>query len=103
MYGDCSHTERVGGYATFNLSVGWRLNDISSFVTKPYIKLNMFNLTVSYANNIGALLLAAEWAFVPADVRRFVLSLQVIPAIASVGRYVGVCYDRRRFTVSAMR
>lgn len=60
IYGDWSNTERVGGYATLNLSAGWRFNDISSFITKPYIKLNMFNLTnrkaLTNANNIGAFL-----------------------------------------------
>ena len=60
IYGDWSNTERVGGYATLNLSAGWRFNDISSFIQKPYIKLNMFNLldrqALTNANNIGAFL-----------------------------------------------
>ncbi len=60
IYGDWSNTERVGGYATLNLSAGWRFNDISSFITRPYIKLNMFNLLdrkgLTNANNIGAFL-----------------------------------------------
>lgn len=60
IYGDWSNTERVGGYATLNFSAGWRFNDISSFITKPYIKVNAFNLTdrkaLTNANNIAAFL-----------------------------------------------
>ncbi len=60
IYGDWTNTEKVGGYATLNLSAGWRFNDISSFITKPYIKLNAFNLTnrkaLTNANNISAFL-----------------------------------------------
>jgi len=60
VYGDWSNTEKVGGYATLNFSAGWRFNDISSLITKPYIKFNMFNLTdrkaLTSANNVGAFL-----------------------------------------------
>jgi iron complex outermembrane receptor protein len=45
IWGDWSNTEKVGGYTTFNLNAGWKFNDFSSWFTKPYIKLNVFNLT----------------------------------------------------------
>jgi len=60
IYGDWSNTEKVGGYSTLNLSAGWKFQDFSSLIHKPYIKLNMFNLTdkqaLTNANNIGSFL-----------------------------------------------
>ncbi|OOG47978.1 TonB-dependent receptor [Rhodanobacter sp. C01] len=62
IWGDWSNTQKVGGYATLNLSAGWKFQDFSSWFTKPYIKLNMFNLAdrqaLTNANNIGAFLAA---------------------------------------------
>lgn len=62
VWGDWSNTQKVGGYATLNLSAGWKFQDFSSWFTKPYIKLNMFNLAdrkaLTNANNIGAFLAA---------------------------------------------
>jgi len=60
IWGDWSNTQRVGGYTTLNLSAGWKFEDFSSWFRKPYIKLNMFNLTdrqaLTNANNISAFL-----------------------------------------------
>lgn len=60
IYGDWSNTEKVGGYATLNFNAGWHFNDISSFIKKPYIKVNVFNLTdrkaLTNANNIASFL-----------------------------------------------
>ena len=62
IWGDWSNTQQVGGYATLNLSAGWKFQDFSSWFTKPYIKLNMFNLAdrqaLTNANNITAFLAA---------------------------------------------
>ena len=62
IWGDWSNTQRVGGYATLNFSAGWKFQDFSSWFRKPYIKLNMFNLTdrqaLTNANNITAFLAA---------------------------------------------
>jgi iron complex outermembrane receptor protein len=55
IWGDWYNTERVGGYTTFNLSVGVNLPDFAPWFTKPSIKLNVFNLTdhhaFAYANS----------------------------------------------------
>jgi iron complex outermembrane receptor protein len=60
IYGDWSNTQKVGGYTTLNLSAGWRFQEFSSWFSKPYIKLNMFNLAdrqaLTNANNISAFL-----------------------------------------------
>ena len=62
IWGDWSNTQKVGGYATLNFNAGWRFNDFSSFIQKPYIKLNLFNITdrqaLTNANNISAFLAA---------------------------------------------
>jgi iron complex outermembrane recepter protein len=62
IYGDWSNTEKVGGYATLNFSAGWKFPDFSTMIHKPYIKLNLFNLTdkqaLTNANNIGSFLAA---------------------------------------------
>jgi iron complex outermembrane receptor protein len=55
IWGDWSNTERVGGYTTFNLDAGWNFDDFSSMFRKPYVKLNVYNLTdkkaLTYASN----------------------------------------------------
>jgi iron complex outermembrane receptor protein len=62
IWGDWSNTQKVGGYTTLNLSAGWNFQDFSAWFRKPYIKLNMFNLTdrqaLTNANNISAFLAA---------------------------------------------
>lgn len=45
VWGDWSNTERVGGYTTFNLGAGYHFADFSTNFSKPYVKLNVFNLT----------------------------------------------------------
>jgi iron complex outermembrane recepter protein len=45
VWGDWSNSEKVGGYTMFNLSAGYHLPDFSADFTKPFIKLNVFNLT----------------------------------------------------------
>ncbi|NII11484.1 TonB-dependent receptor [Oleiagrimonas sp. C23AA] len=45
IWGDWSNTERVGGYTTFNLSAGYHFHSDASWLRKPYIKVNAFNLT----------------------------------------------------------
>lgn len=49
VWGDWSNTEKVGGYTTFNLSAGYHLPDFSQDFTKPFVKLNVFNLTDHHA------------------------------------------------------
>jgi iron complex outermembrane receptor protein len=60
MFGDWSNTEKVGGYTTFNLNAGWKFKDINSMFTKPYIKLNVSNLTnrraLTFVGGTGAFL-----------------------------------------------
>ena len=62
IWGDWTNTQKVGGYTTFNFSAGWNFQDFSSWIGKPYIKLNMFNLAdrqaLTNANNISAFLAA---------------------------------------------
>ena len=60
IWGDWSNTEKVGGYTTLNASAGWHLQDFASWFRKPYIKVNVYNLTdrkaLTNANNITAFL-----------------------------------------------
>jgi iron complex outermembrane receptor protein len=60
IWGDWSNTQKVGGYATLNFNAGWNFPDFSSFVHKPFVKLNLFNITdrqaLTNANNITAFL-----------------------------------------------
>jgi iron complex outermembrane recepter protein len=49
LYGDYMNTETVGGFTTFNFSAGWRFDDWNSFLTKPYLKLNVGNLLDHHA------------------------------------------------------
>jgi iron complex outermembrane receptor protein len=62
IWGDWSNTQKVGGYTTLNLNAGWHFDDFSSFIHKPYIKLNLFNImdrqALTNANNISAFLAA---------------------------------------------
>ncbi|QAU23364.1 TonB-dependent receptor [Dyella sp. M7H15-1] len=44
LYGDYANTESVGGFTTFNFSAGYRFGDWG-WLKKPYIKLNVTNLT----------------------------------------------------------
>lgn len=44
LYGDYLNTEHVGGFTTFNFSAGYRFGDWD-WLKKPYIKLNLSNLT----------------------------------------------------------
>lgn len=45
VWGDWSNTEKVGGYTTFNLNAGFDFPDFAAGIRKPYIKLNVYNLT----------------------------------------------------------
>jgi Outer membrane receptor proteins, mostly Fe transport len=60
IWGDWSNTQKVGGYATLNFNAGWHFQDASSWFRKPYIKVNVFNITdrqaLTNANNITAFL-----------------------------------------------
>ena len=60
IWGDWSNTQKVGGYATLNFNAGWNFQDFSQYVRKPFIKLNVFNLTdrqaLTNANNISSFL-----------------------------------------------
>ncbi|MEP6898682.1 MAG: TonB-dependent receptor [Rhodanobacter sp.] len=60
IWGDWSNTQKVGGYSTLNLNAGWNFPDFSPSFRKPFIKLNLFNLTdrqaLTNANNITAYL-----------------------------------------------
>jgi iron complex outermembrane receptor protein len=60
FYGDYMNTERVGGYSTLGLNAGYRFDDFGSWLKKPYVKFNVFNLAdhraFINANNAGAFL-----------------------------------------------
>ena len=62
IWGDWSNTQKVGGYATLNFNAGWNFSEFSSWLHKPYIKINLYNLTdrraLTNANNLGAFLAA---------------------------------------------
>jgi iron complex outermembrane receptor protein len=49
VWGDWSNTQQVGGYTTFNFNAGYDFSEFSSWLKKPYIKLNLFNLTNHHA------------------------------------------------------
>lgn len=49
VWGDWSNTQKVGGYTTFNLNAGYDFSDFSTWLRKPYIKLNVYNLTDHHA------------------------------------------------------
>ena len=43
------NTESAGGYTTLDFNAGWRLPDFGPGITKPEIKINIFNLTDKHA------------------------------------------------------
>ncbi|WP_430388280.1 TonB-dependent receptor [Dyella sp. 20L07] len=49
MYGDFMNTEKVGGYSTIGLNAGFHFSDWASWFRKPYIKVNVANLTDHHA------------------------------------------------------
>jgi iron complex outermembrane receptor protein len=49
FWADWMNTESAGGFTTLDFSAGWRFRDISSWFTKPEIKLNVFNLADKHA------------------------------------------------------
>lgn len=49
FWADWLNTEQAGGFTTFNFNGGVRLGDWASWITKPEIKLNVFNLTNKHA------------------------------------------------------
>lgn len=61
LWGDWSNTEKAGGYTLLNLGAGWNFQDWS-FARKPYVKVNISNLTdkkaLTYATNTGSYLAA---------------------------------------------
>ncbi|WP_225737333.1 TonB-dependent receptor [Dyella acidiphila] len=63
LWGDYMNTESVAGFTTLNFSAGYRFADFSSWFTKPYIKLNVDNLTdrraLSYVSSAPVLSSAA--------------------------------------------
>jgi iron complex outermembrane receptor protein len=59
IWGDFMNTESVGGYTTLNLNAGYRFADFSDWFKKPYIKLNLTNITdrqaLTFATNSATL------------------------------------------------
>jgi len=45
IWGDWSNNEKVGGYTELGLNAGYKFHDFSPNFRKPYIKLNVSNLT----------------------------------------------------------
>lgn len=45
FYGDYMNTEKAGGYTTLGLAAGFRFADFETWFRKPYIKINLDNLT----------------------------------------------------------
>lgn len=60
IYGDFMNTERAGGYSTLGLNAGYRFSDMASWLRKPFIKINIANITdhraFTNANNASAFL-----------------------------------------------
>ena len=46
---DWMNTEQSGGFTTMDFNAGWRFGDVGSWLTKPEIKFNIFNLTDKHA------------------------------------------------------
>ena len=67
FWADWMNTERAGGFATLNFNAGWRLPDLGTFLTKPEIKINIFNLTDKRALTFDSVttLLATKGALDP--------------------------------------
>jgi iron complex outermembrane recepter protein len=49
FWADWMNTESSGGFTTMDFSAGWRFQDVTSWLTKPQIKFNIFNLTDKHA------------------------------------------------------
>ena len=49
FWGDWMNTEKAGGFTTLDFDTGWRFSDFASWLTKPEIKINVFNLTDKHA------------------------------------------------------
>jgi len=49
FWADWMNTEKAGGFSTLDFNAGWRFGDVTSWLTKPEIKLNTFNLTNKHA------------------------------------------------------
>jgi iron complex outermembrane receptor protein len=49
IWGDFMNTEKVGGFTTFGLNAGYHLPDFADWFKKPYIKINLANLTDRHA------------------------------------------------------
>ncbi len=49
FWADWMNTEAAGGFTTLDFSTGWRFPDFASWLTKPEIKFNVFNLTDKHA------------------------------------------------------
>ncbi len=60
FYGDFMNTEKVGGYSDYGFDAGYRFEDWNSWFKKPFVKINVFNITdhraFTNANNAGAYL-----------------------------------------------
>ena len=67
FWADWMNTERAGGFTTLNFNAGWRLPDLGTFLTKPEIKINIFNLTDKRALTFDSVttLLATKGALDP--------------------------------------
>ncbi|HWM65518.1 MAG TPA: TonB-dependent receptor [Steroidobacteraceae bacterium] len=49
FWADWMNTESAGGFTTLDFNAGWRFSDFASWLTKPEIKLNVFNLADKHA------------------------------------------------------
>ena len=49
FWGDWMNTEKAGGFTTMDFVTGWRFSDFASWLTKPEIKFNVFNVTDKHA------------------------------------------------------
>jgi iron complex outermembrane receptor protein len=49
FWADWMNTESAGGFTTLDFNAGWRLPDFGPGITKPEIKINIFNLTDKHA------------------------------------------------------
>jgi iron complex outermembrane receptor protein len=49
FWADWMNTEQSGGFTTMDFNMGYRFSDFASWLTKPEIKINVFNLTDKHA------------------------------------------------------
>ena len=49
FWSDWMNTEQAGGFTTLDFDAGWRFSDFAPWLTKPEIKVNVFNLTDKHA------------------------------------------------------